>query len=169
MLARATSPKRQRRKPGKVVKVELGNGNYALALVLNEPLVAFYDRSFSCGEVPDADFINTPIAFTLMVMNYAITSGRWRIVGSAEVPSNLAPPPQFCKEDPVSGKLSIYQELAELAPNYERAAKPGECVGLETAAVWEPEHVEDRLRDHFAGVPNKWVEQLRVQKGVTQQ
>lgn len=27
--------------------------------------------------------------------------------------------------------------------------------------VWSPEHVEDRLRDHFAGRPNKWEESLR--------
>ncbi len=68
----------------------------------------------------------------------------------------------FCKQDIVSGKLYIYQEVPELAPLYERPATTGECIGLEAAAVWEAEHVEDRLRDHFAGQLNKWVEQLRA-------
>ena len=33
-------------------------------------------------------------------------------------------------------------------------ASPSEIEGLECAAMWEPHHVEERLRDHFAGVPN---------------
>jgi len=33
---------------------------------------------------------------------------------------------------------------------------------LEQAAVWSPNHIEDRLRDHFAGVPNQWVEIMRA-------
>jgi len=37
-----------------------------------------------------------------------------------------------------------------------------ESQGLEAAAVWEPEHIEDRLRDHFDGKPNKWLESLRI-------
>jgi hypothetical protein len=30
--------------------------------------------------------------------------------------------------------------------------------------VWAAEHVEDRLRDHYAGRPNQWVESLRIEK-----
>lgn len=42
-----------------------------------------------------------------------------------------------------------------------RATKE-ECSGLERSAVWEPEHVEDRLIDHFENRPNKWVESLKI-------
>lgn len=44
----------------------------------------------------------------------------------------------------------------------ENPATPEECAVLERAAVWDPGHVEDRLRDHFAGQSNKWVESLRL-------
>lgn len=37
-----------------------------------------------------------------------------------------------------------------------------ECEGLECAAVWSPEHVEDRLRSHYAGVPCEWALSLRL-------
>jgi hypothetical protein len=37
-----------------------------------------------------------------------------------------------------------------------------DCVGLERAAVWEPEHIEDRLRDHFNGIKNIWEESLKI-------
>lgn len=153
--------KRQRRTPGKLLQVNLGNNKAARALVLNEPLIAFFDKQFDLDEADDVCVVDLPIAFTLMVMNRAVTSGRWVVVGSVDIPPALKVPPKFCKEDLVSGEAAIYQEIPELAPFYERPARPGECEGLEAAAVWDPEHVEDRLRDHFVGLPNKWVEQLR--------
>jgi Immunity protein 26 len=162
MLKETYKRKTIRRKPGQIVRVQFDHRGYALALVLKEPLVAFYDRQFSSTEVDNYDISNLPIAFTIMVMNLAVTSGRWPVVGTVDVPSLFSSIPKFCKRDPISEALTIYHEIPELAPNYERPAKPGECVGLETAAVWDPEHVEDRLRDHFAGVPNKWVEQLKI-------
>ena len=153
--------KKVRRRTGQVVRIDLANGDHSYGLVLREPLVAIYDKLFT-GAEPSVDTIQSlPIAFILMVMNNAITSGRWRVVGRISVPDNLQAPPAFCKADPLSGELSIYQELPELAPLYERQASSEECKDLEAAAVWEAEHVEDRLRDHFAGRPNKWVQQLK--------
>jgi hypothetical protein len=35
-------------------------------------------------------------------------------------------------------------------------------LGLESAVVWDPEHVVDRLRGPADGRPNKWVESLAV-------
>ena len=90
-----------------------------------------------------------PIAFMLFVMMYAVSSGRWRVVGSLPLSPELKECPKF--RIGRAGQLSIYQELPELAPLYEWPATVSECIGLETAAVWDPEHVEDRLRDHFAG------------------
>jgi len=162
MLESATL-KRVRRRPGQIVRVELGQGTCSYARVLNEPLVTFYD--LLCGttqEVSLEEVMSSPVAFTLMVMNHPITRGRWPVIGRVSLPPELKVPPAFCMQDSATGRLSIYQEVPELAPHYERPAKAGECAGLEAAAVWEPEHVEDRLRDHFAGEPNKWVEQLKV-------
>lgn len=156
--------KRVRRKPGQIFEVRLGNDAYCYGLVLREPLMAFYDRLFPTQRSPE-DVKDLPIAFTIMVMNSAITSGHWPVVGNAPIPESMLAPPKFCNRDSVSGEIMIYHEVPELAPHYERPAAPGECNGLETAAVWEPEHVEDRLRDHFAGRPNVWVEQLRVREG----
>jgi hypothetical protein len=65
------------------------------------------------------------------------------------------------KQDALTGALSIYWEAPDGSWGEERADFE-RCVGLERAAVWDPEHVEDRLRDHRAGVPNKWVESLAL-------
>lgn len=156
---RAMLNKRRRRKDGQIVKIDLGNQHYALAIVLREPLIAFFSKEFS-EEEREANISNLPIAFTLMVMNSAVTSGRWEVVGNSEIPERLKYPPMFWKKDLISGQLSIYHEIASLAPYYERLARPEECKGLENAAVWGAENVEDRLRDYFAGRPNKWTESI---------
>lgn len=44
----------------------------------------------------------------------------------------------------------------------ETPATKTEAKGLERAAVWDPEHIQDRLRDHYMGRLNKWVKLLRI-------
>lgn len=162
MLAKLNT-KRVRRVEGSIVQIPLGAKAMAYGLVLKEPLVAFFDREFDEVDVPRPEvLLETPIAFRLMVMNHALVHGRWPIVARAHIPDHLQMPPPFCKQDEVTGRLSIYHEIDHLAPHYERDATLDECRGLETAAVWDPEHVEDRIRDHFAGRSNIWVEQLRI-------
>jgi hypothetical protein len=45
---------------------------------------------------------------------------------------------------------------------HERAAEPQDCVGLERAAVWEQESIEERLLDALLGRPNADEERLKV-------
>jgi hypothetical protein len=165
-LLREFRTKRVRRTEGSVVKIPLGDRKAAYGLVLKEPLVAIFDRQFDEAAAPSPEaLLATMIAFRLMVMNHALTQGRWPVIARVRVPERLQIPPPFCKQDEVTGKLSIYHEIEQLAPLYERDATLDECRGLETAAVWEPEQVEERIRDHFAGRPNAWVEQLRIWPG----
>jgi len=161
VLGRSDKRKNVRRLPGQIVRIDLGDGLHGYGLVLREPLIAFFDKPCAAGEACPDEIANLPVAFTLMVMNDAVTKGRWPVAGRTAIPPGLEAPPRFCLQDSVTGKLSIYHEVPELAPHYERPARTDECRGLEAAAVWEPEHVEDRLRDYFAGRPNQWVEQLK--------
>jgi hypothetical protein len=126
---------------------------------LEEPLFAFFDYCVDAVAVPTINEITSkPILFRIWIMNHAVTRGRWSVIGHAPVPDKLLDSPWFFKEDPISGKLS----LTQLGAGDEIPATLAQCKALECAAVWDPEHVEDRLRDHFAGRPNKWVESLRV-------
>ena len=65
-------------------------------------------------------------------------------------------PIAFFIQDPINGEFSIYSDGGKIVP-----ATPEEIVGLESASVWDPGHVEDRLRDYFLGVPNKWEVSLK--------
>jgi hypothetical protein len=147
--------KRQTRKPGDIFKIDLKDGKCAFGRVLENPLYAFYDLQAEI--TPDLDHIlSRPILFKVWVMKYAITKNIWEVIGHLPLESNLEISPRFFKQDDISKKLSIYHD------GKETPASIRECEGLECAAVWDPRHVEDRLRDHFAGRKNKWVESLKI-------
>ena len=91
------------------------------------------------------------------MLRYAVTRGRWKRVGHKPISDAEArPPAKFIRDLLAPGRYRIYED------GKMRKATRKECEGLEAAAVWDPEHVEDRLRDHYAGRPNKWVESLRL-------
>lgn len=149
--------KRQRRREGDFLAIDLGDGTLAFGRVLKEPLVAFYDLRIRNGEMPELqEILARPILWRIWVMNHAITKGRWKVLGHMPLEESLKHEPTFFKQDPISGEVTLYRSQTEYPSSAE------ECAQLERAAVWEPEHAEDRLRDHFNGRPNKWVESLRV-------
>lgn len=152
--------KRTRRTPGQFVEIDLG-GFTAFGRVLREPLFAFYDHRCAAGSSLELPWLaSQPVAFRIMVMNHAVTRGRWRVVGSMPLSPDLISLPDFFEQDALTSRLTIYND--DLAPSYERPATRQECETLERAVVWEPEHVEDRLRDHFEGQQNRWVESLKL-------
>jgi hypothetical protein len=148
--------KRPARCVGDLVKIPLDDKWHVYARVLGRPLFAFYD-SRTKAELPFNEIKKRPILFKIWVMDRAIASGRWKVVGSYALEDSLTEIPEFFKQDPINRQnFSIYRK------GQERTAAPEECAGLERAAVWDPEHVEDRLRDHYAGKPNKWVESMKI-------
>jgi hypothetical protein len=153
--------KRVRRVPGDFVKIPLGDAWHSYGRVLKEPLFAFHDVR-SDKELSIDEIATLPILFKIWVTNRAVTSGRWRVVGKRPLEGHLVQTPRFFKQDALKPEqLSIYYEDNGV---HESPAKPEEVVGLERAAVWDPEHVEDRLRDHFAGKPNKWAASLNLKR-----
>lgn len=142
---------------GDILKIDLGDGFFSFARVLREPMIAFY--GLRVESIPDIETIlSTPILFKVPVMNYAVTSGQWEVIGSRPLEPDLLTITYFWKYDVIAEKYSISNDVDDK----EVPATKEECQGLERAAVWEPENVEDRLRDHFAGVPNIWVESLKL-------
>ena len=150
--------KRQRWCPGDVIEIDLGDRRFAYGRVLKFPLIAFYD--LVANETPTLDrIIVSRIAFKIWVMKYAVTSGEWPVIGHIPLTDDLKESPRFFKKDRIAKKLSIY-----LGDGVEQPATLEEIEGLECAAGWDPEHVVDRLNDHFAGRPNKWVLSLLPDK-----
>lgn len=148
--------KRQRWTLGSIVVVPLGNGFHSYAQMLEEPEYAFFD-SRTRTELPAETVVIQPVLFRLWVMNSAHRLGRWQKVCTVPVPQGLSEPVLRYNQDPIRPQ--------DIRLTYDGCSGDlctvADCDGLECAAVWDPEHVEDRLRDHYQGVPNSWAESLK--------
>lgn len=156
---------RENRAPGRVVRIDLGDGRCAYGRQLLGPSVEFYDRPGKPGEMVDLlDVVASPVAFTIWVMKYAFRRrGGWELLDVVPLTDEeRSMIDRRAKQDVLSGALSIYWSDHVTGTFGEIPASAQECEGLEVAAVWDPQHVEDRLRDHFDGRPNRWVESIRL-------
>ena len=137
---------------GSFVKIDLGDGRLCFGRVLRDPLMAFYDI---CNAIVPSlqEMTKSPILFRVWVRKGAIANGVWPVIGTLPIEGHLLGPPLFFKQDTISGVLTIYT-----GDGREIHASIDDCRHLERAAVWDPAHITDRLRDHFDGRVNKWVE-----------
>jgi hypothetical protein len=151
--------KRQQRTVGAFLKIDLEEAYHTYARILKKPSFAFYDIKTK-DNIENLDVLeNLSILFIIAVYDDAVTKGRWIKIGKRPLePSLKKLPLKFMQDKMKPSNFSLYNpNNGEIVP-----ATKEQCKDLERAAVWEPEHVEDRLRDHFAGRPNKWVESLKI-------
>ena len=98
-------------------------------------------------------------AFKVWVMNDAFKRPGWAVLSNRPLSDDQRKKTWFFKVDPMTKAISLYSEGE--CPE-EVVANPSQCIGLERAAVWCGSHIEDRLRDMFAGVENEWVRLLAL-------
>lgn len=142
--------KKQKLVPGDIFQISGFSGKNVYGRVLPEAFVAIYSGVFD-DEIEVSDLLSNDIIFKVPVMNYAITSGRWKVVNHVELSPELLKPIKLFKRDRISKKLYIYER------GEQRPATKEEVRNLECAAVWEPEHVEQRISDYLSGRENKTV------------
>jgi hypothetical protein len=152
--------KRIRRREGDILKLDLGEGRHSYAQVGGDPLIVFFEGAFT-DDVPLDEVPQLPVLFRIWVHDDAIKKGIWPVLGNQPLAADNSVEPFFYKQDGFTGALSLYHSTFA-ATGWERPASATECEGLECAAVWDPEHVEDRLRDHYDGRANQWVESLKI-------
>jgi hypothetical protein len=141
-----------------MMAIPLGDGTYGYCRALRFPNVAVYNHRSQVLLKSD-DVLGKEVAFRISIMRSAFTGKRWKRIG--QVPLSVSEKSEavwYFMQDP-DGNLFKTRDWLERIP-----ATWSEIQGLECAAAWDPEHVEDRLRDHFAGRPSKWVESLKPQK-----
>lgn len=121
--------------------------------------VAFFDYK-SNEPLYDLEKLNhVNILFIVEVYDSVITKGRWRIVGNLPIREELKVPPLKFIQDRLNPN---FFELYDPITGKTFPAKRDDCKGLERAAVWEAEHVEERLLDHYEGRENKWVKKMSI-------
>jgi len=145
---------------GNIFRIDLDPDRHCYCQVAYSPLILFFAGT-NREEIALDDIPVLPVAFKLWTMKYALTNGGWRYLGNRGLAPGNAVEPYFFKQDRFSGRLALHHSAFQ-ATNYERPATLSECEGLECAAVWDPAHIEDRLRDLADGRPNKWVDSLAI-------
>lgn len=149
--------KKTGRKPGTFLRIALPDGTFGYARMLEWANVAFY-RYQTAAPQTDLEVIAAhPVAFTVAVNATAVSA--WDKIGWREIEPALEEPVSFFLQNAVNPrKCTIFDTAGN-----ERTATPAECVGLESAAVWEDAAVKQRLLDTFAGRPNATFERLKPQ------
>lgn len=144
---------------GSIIEVPLADDLYSYGQIISRAEVAFFNYigcQLDDKYLPPMNYDG--VLFIVSIMNYAITSGRWKKVKKMEIDGKLLGRREYFMQDAITQEISIYQ-------SDDGAIRPGsrsEAQGLERAAVWSPEHVEERLRDWHDNKPNRSVESLRL-------
>jgi hypothetical protein len=147
--------------PGLVVAVPLGDGFFGYGRTLRSPYAEFFDLRTTDADRPSSlEIAAGPVLFRTIVMQDVFRRSEWQrleVVPLTEPETHRIH--RFFKQDPLNDELSIYWEDPVTVPptEHEIPATFEQIRGMERAAVWSAVHIEARLRDHFAGVPNKFL------------
>ncbi|MFL5347602.1 MAG: immunity 26/phosphotriesterase HocA family protein [Hyalangium sp.] len=143
-------------RPGSFLRIPLADGSFGYGRVLKLPHDAYYNYR---TETPDSDLeriASQPILFKISVRH--LEERRWELIGWMKLEEQFSQPiVQFMQDIGNFRDCMIFDTAGN-----ERSAEPQECVGLERAAVWEEEGVEQRLLDTFMGRSNETVEDMKV-------
>jgi hypothetical protein len=142
--------------PGTFVRIPLADGSYGYGRLLDFPYAAFYDFRTEHAASNLDEIALRPVLFLVAVHKSILET--WEIIGKRQLEDSIGQLPERFMQD-----VSNFDKckIVDCKGN-ERPAKPEECVGLERVAVWEADHVEERLLDTFMGRLNPWVESLKV-------
>ncbi len=151
--------KKQQRTVGAFISICLPDERIGYGRILEKASYGIYDL-ISDKTISDIEIIQgSKILFIIAVYDQAVKSGRWQKIGTRPLEDHLTVLPLEYSEDAIKkGSYSIYD------PNSGefKAAVKEDCLGLERAAVWAPEHVEERILDHFNNKENVWLKQWDI-------
>ena len=108
---------------------------------------AFYD--YVIGKEDDVDLkeiILKPIAFKIWVAEFSLKKKVWEVIGNIPLSDDLKRKIYFYKQDPINNRV-----WKTITGEEELPVTVNECLEFEVAAVWDPEHVAERLNYLFSG------------------
>jgi hypothetical protein len=147
--------KKIKKAEGDIFKVPVDT-SHSYAIALRHPLFGFFDI-LTTQETDVSDLEERPLLFSVWVMDYAVKDGTWSKIGHTDKFRGRFDGLRFFKQDRLNGRLTSYRDEDgdEFQIDFDTATR------MEAAAVWDPKHIESRLRDYFAGRCNKWVDSLK--------
>ena len=152
--------KRQQRTIGSILEIDLQDDTFAYTQVLDKANFAFFDYKAKQRLSNFNILTEVGILFIAAVYKDVVTEGRWLKVDKMAIQGGLEIlPMKFIQDALEPSKFSSYNpNTGEMIPCTREQAN-----GLECAAVWEAEHIESRIRDHYEGKSKGWAEQLEIE------
>jgi hypothetical protein len=122
---------------GDVFAIPLPNENYAFGRLFKENCIAIYHHvGVSKKDIPTTE----EYQFIVGVYLDVLTSGKWTVIDNRPFKTDdEAWPLPMCVIDSISGKYSIYHKGEFFNSSKEK------CKDLEVAAVWDENHLIDRI------------------------
>lgn len=145
-----------RQKPGQILRIPLGDGTFGYCQMVDKVRHVFFDHQDS-GKNTDIDMVvSSKILFKCTVDSYVINKGYWEIIGNYPIRKDLTSYEPSFNYNSLKNRYQIFKDGIGFVP-----AAWEEIKDLEVFASWGHTHIEQRLRDHFAGRPNYDVESFR--------
>lgn len=142
---------------GNILQIQLDATTFALGRIIGGGFIEFYDKRLTAEITGDISDVGK-VLFTLSVHKSWTKNEKWKVVGNnvADIPQA---PLQFMQNMMNPLDIKIVDPAGGVTP-----ATKAEIMDkkLERVAVWEDNHIEDRLRDYFTHKTNAWVEHLKV-------
>ena len=152
--------KKKRLIQGTVIKIPIGDGFHCYGRLLTKPTWEVFDYRTKENATDIERITSQTVLFTICIHTASINQSDWEVVGRSRGEDlDARIPLQFSqnRSDPTDCK--VLDRFDNFFP-----ATIEDCRGLERIVNWDPHHVVDRIRDHYAGVPNVWVELYRVRE-----
>lgn len=148
--------KKQRITIGAILEINIENNYYVYAQILGNANYAFFDYRTTSQLKDFTVLFDKPVLFIASVYNDIITQGHWLKVGNLELRNDFKVLPMKFIQDALNpDSFELYDpNTGESKPSTKEQIK-----GLERAAVWEANHIVDRIRDYYNEVPCVWLQE----------
>lgn len=141
--------KKQKEIPGGIVKIKFDPPYHTYGRILNYGDVALYDYKTDLDITDLNEIVSRPIIYKMIVNEGGVKYGRWPIIGVVPLEKELRTSKYYLEE---VGRPDLCKIIENGNITYNVPKVEG--IGLEVGAVWDPMHVEEFLRDHYAGREN---------------
>lgn len=153
---------RQKFKVGSYIKINLSCDRVIFGRLMYEYGVGIYHKLITVGEpLPPIDQLSKEqFIFYASIFKSVITKGLFEVIGFQELDQTDIQkiPPSFRQDTVNISDCVIFWHHT----NIEKAAKPEECIGLESAGGWNEISLVQRIEDHLAGKKNPYFELGKV-------
>jgi len=141
--------KKQKEIPGGIIKIVFDEPYHTYGRILNYGDIALYDFKTDRDITDLNEIVRHPIIYKLIVNEGGVKYGKWPIIGSLPLEDNLKNSKYYLEE---IGRPDLCKIIENGVITYNLPKEEG--IGLEVGAVWDPLHVEEFLRDYYAGREN---------------